>query len=93
MESSPWPQPRKNNQEHRQRREATTESDLRVIKIDRTAPGSSENSLGAENVRVACPAADDGTVETIDEEVPASPLRSPPTSPEAVASCSSNAPM
>ena len=58
-------------------------------KIDRNAPAGSENSLGAENVRVACPAADDGTVETIDEEVPASPLRSPPTSPEAVASCSS----
>jgi hypothetical protein len=46
---------------------ATTESDPRVIKIDRTAPAGSENSLGAESVRDGRPATDDSTVEAINE--------------------------
>ena len=49
---------------------ATTESDPRFRKIDRTAPAGSENSLGAESVRDGRPATDDGTVEAIDEEGP-----------------------
>lgn len=48
----------------------TTESDPGLAKIDRTAPASSENSLGAESVRDGRPATDDSTVEAIDEEGP-----------------------
>jgi hypothetical protein len=49
---------------------ASTESDLRSIKIDRTAPAGSENSLGAESIRDGRPSTDDETVEAIDEEGP-----------------------
>jgi hypothetical protein len=45
-------------------------SDPHIIKIDRTAPAGSENSLGAESVRDGRPATDDGTVEAIDEAGP-----------------------
>jgi hypothetical protein len=49
---------------------ATTKSKPHVVKMDRTAPAGSENSLGAESVRGGRPATDDGTVEAIDEEGP-----------------------
>jgi hypothetical protein len=42
----------------------------RSMKIDRTAPAGSENSLGAESVRDGRPATDDSTIEAIDEEGP-----------------------
>ncbi len=44
--------------------------EARFTKIDRTAPAGSENSLGAQSVRVGRPATDDGVVEAIDEEGP-----------------------
>jgi hypothetical protein len=40
------------------------------LKIDRTAPAGSKNSLGAESVRDGRPATDDSVVEAIDEEGP-----------------------
>lgn len=43
---------------------------VRLTKIDRTAPAGSENSLGAQSVRDGRPATDDSTVEAIDEEGP-----------------------
>ncbi len=49
---------------------ATTESGPHVIRIDRTAPAGSENSLGAESVRDGRPSTDDSTVEAIDEVGP-----------------------
>ena len=49
---------------------ATTQSDSGAVKIDRTAPAGSENSLGAESVRDGRPATDDSVVEAIDEEGP-----------------------
>jgi hypothetical protein len=52
---------------------ATTKSDPRVSKIDRTAPAGSENSLGAESVRDGRPATGDEVVEAIDEEGPGIP--------------------
>jgi hypothetical protein len=42
----------------------------RSMKIDRTAPAGSENSLGAESVRDGRPSTDDSTIEAIDEEGP-----------------------
>ena len=42
----------------------------RDVKIDRTAPAGSENSLGAESVRDGRPDTDDSIVEAIDEEGP-----------------------
>ena len=47
-----------------------TETDSKVIKIDRNAPAGSKNSLGAESVRDGRPTADDSVVEAIDEEGP-----------------------
>jgi hypothetical protein len=49
---------------------ATAKANPRSIKIDRTAPAGSENSLGAESVRDGRPATDDSVVEAIDEEGP-----------------------
>jgi hypothetical protein len=49
---------------------ASTKPDPRSVKIDRTAPAGSENSLGAESVRDGRPATDDSTVEAIDEVGP-----------------------
>jgi hypothetical protein len=54
----------------------TTKPDPHSVKIDRTAPAGSENSLGAESVRDGRPATDDSTVEAIDEEGPS--LTGPP---------------
>jgi hypothetical protein len=42
----------------------------RDVKIDRTAPAGSENSLGAQSVRDGRPATDDSVVEAMDEEGP-----------------------
>lgn len=39
-------------------------------KIDRNAPASSDNSLGAESVRDRRPSTDDSVVDAIDEESP-----------------------
>ena len=51
------------------------ESEPRDVKIDRTAPAGSENSLGAQSVRDGRPATDDSVVEAMDEEGPGiSPL-------------------
>jgi hypothetical protein len=49
---------------------ATDESEPRNVKIDRTAPAGSPNSLGAESVRDGRPATDDSVVEAMDEEGP-----------------------
>ena len=49
---------------------ATSEADLRAIKIDLTAPAGSERSLGAESVRDDRPATCDDVVEAMDEEGP-----------------------
>ena len=49
---------------------ATSEADLRAIKIDLTAPAGNERSLGAESVRDDRPAAGDDVVEAMDEEGP-----------------------
>jgi hypothetical protein len=49
---------------------ATSEADLRAIKIDPTAPAGNERSLGAESVRDGRPAAGDDVVEAMDEEGP-----------------------
>jgi hypothetical protein len=47
----------------------------RDVKIDRTAPAGSENSLGAQSVRDGRPVTDDSVVEAMDEEDPGiSPL-------------------
>lgn len=55
--------------------DATDETGTREVKIDRTAPAGSENSLGAESVRDGRPATDDSVVEAMDEEGPGiSPL-------------------
>jgi hypothetical protein len=55
--------------------DATEESGPRDVKIDRTAPAGSENSLGAQSVRDGRPATDDSVVEAMDEEGPGtSPL-------------------
>jgi hypothetical protein len=51
-------------------KEATTESEPRTVKIDRTAPAGSENSLGAQSVRDGRPTTDDGTIEAMDEVGP-----------------------
>jgi hypothetical protein len=48
----------------------TDESGPRDVKIDRTAPAGSENSLGAQSVRDGRPATDDSVVEAMDEEDP-----------------------
>jgi hypothetical protein len=49
---------------------ATSETDLRAIKIDLTAPAGNERSLGAESVRDDRPATCDDVVEAMDEEGP-----------------------
>lgn len=55
--------------------DATDQTGTREVKIDRTAPAGSENSLGAESVRDGRPATDDSVVEAMDEEGPGfSPL-------------------
>jgi hypothetical protein len=41
-----------------------------AVKIDRTAPAGSPNSLGAESVRDGRPSTDDSVVEAMDEEGP-----------------------
>ena len=46
------------------------DSEPRDVKIDRTAPAGSENSLGAQSVRDGRPATDDSVVEAMDEEGP-----------------------
>jgi hypothetical protein len=48
----------------------TDESGSRDVKIDRTAPAGSKNSLGAQSVRDGRPATDDSVVEAMDEEGP-----------------------
>jgi hypothetical protein len=54
---------------------ATDESAPRDVKIDRTAPAGSRNSLGAQSIRDGRPATDDSVVEAMDEEDPGtSPL-------------------
>jgi hypothetical protein len=50
--------------------DGTEESGPRDVKIDRTAPAGSENSLGAQSVRDGRPATDDSVVEAMDEEGP-----------------------
>ena len=50
--------------------DATDQSEPREVKIDRTAPAGSENSLGAQSVRDGRPATDDSVVEAMDEEGP-----------------------
>ncbi len=55
--------------------DATDQTEPREVKIDRTAPAGSENSLGAQSVRDGRPATDDSVVEAMDEEGPGiSPL-------------------
>ena len=55
--------------------DAADESGPRDVKIDRSAPAGSENSLGAQSVRDGRPATDDSVVEAMDEEGPGvSPL-------------------
>ena len=49
---------------------ATSETDLRAITIDHTAPAGNERSLGAESVRDVRPATCDDVVEAMDEEGP-----------------------
>jgi hypothetical protein len=44
--------------------------EARFLKIDRTAPAGSKNSLGAQSVRDGRPSTDDSVVEAIDEEGP-----------------------
>ncbi len=46
------------------------EADPRPVKIDRTAPAGSKNSLGAQSVRDGRPVTDDSVVEAMDEEGP-----------------------
>jgi hypothetical protein len=48
-------------------------SGTRPTKIDPAAPAGSKNSLGEESVRDGRPTTDDGTVEAIDEQTPATP--------------------
>jgi hypothetical protein len=48
----------------------TDESGSRDVKIDRTAPAGSKNSLGAQSVRDGRPTTDDSVVEAMDEEGP-----------------------
>jgi hypothetical protein len=50
--------------------DATDESGSRDVKIDRTAPAGSENSLRAQSVRDGRPATDDSVIEAMDEEGP-----------------------
>ncbi len=50
--------------------DTTDESGPRDVKIDRTAPAGSHNSLGAQSVRDGRPATDDSVVEAMDEEGP-----------------------
>ena len=50
--------------------DAADQTGLRGVKIDRTAPAGSENSLGAQSVRDGRPATDDSVVEAMDEEGP-----------------------
>jgi hypothetical protein len=50
--------------------DATDQTGTREVKIDRTAPAGSKNSLGAESVRDGRPATDDSVVEAMDEEGP-----------------------
>ena len=50
--------------------DATDQTESRDVKIDRTAPAGSENSLGAQSVRDGRPATDDSVVEAMDEEGP-----------------------
>jgi hypothetical protein len=40
------------------------------VKIDRTAPAGSKNSLGAQSVRDGRPDTDDSVIEAMDEEGP-----------------------
>jgi hypothetical protein len=49
---------------------ATDETEPRDVRIDRTAPAGSKNSLGAQSVRDGRPATDDSVVEAMDEEGP-----------------------
>ena len=49
---------------------ATSETDLRAIKIDLTSPAGNERALGAESVRDDRPATCDDVVEAMDEEGP-----------------------
>jgi hypothetical protein len=46
------------------------EADTHSVKIDRTAPAGSPDSLGAQSVRDGRPATDDSVVEAMDEEGP-----------------------
>jgi hypothetical protein len=50
--------------------DATGQTGPRDVKIDRTAPAGSENSLGAQSVRDGRPVTDDSVVEAMDEEGP-----------------------
>lgn len=50
--------------------DATDQTGPRNVKIDRTAPAGSENSLGAQSVRDGRPATDDSVIEAMDEEGP-----------------------
>ena len=50
--------------------DATDQTKPREVKIDRTAPAGSKNSLGAQSVRDGRPATDDSVVEAMDEEGP-----------------------
>jgi hypothetical protein len=50
--------------------DATDQTEPRDVKIDRTAPAGSENSLGAQSVRDGRPTTDDSVVEAMDEEGP-----------------------
>jgi hypothetical protein len=50
--------------------DAMDETGPRDVKIDRSAPAGSENSLGAQSVRDGRPATDDSVVEAMDEEGP-----------------------
>lgn len=63
--------------------DATDQTEPREVKIDRTAPAGSENSLGAQSVRDGRPATDDSVVEAMDEEGPGiSPLDSQKKDPQ-----------
>jgi hypothetical protein len=50
--------------------DATDQTEPRDVRIDRTAPAGSQNSLGAQSVRDGRPATDDSVVEAMDEEGP-----------------------
>jgi hypothetical protein len=50
--------------------DTTDQTRPRDVKIDRTAPAGSKNSLGAQSVRDGRPVTDDSVVEAMDEEGP-----------------------